>query len=521
MMCSSRIAEHEADTSSTGYEVFDPIDYVVADNVVDLREARLRRLQEQRRHGRHDVDVLEEDSRLQARRIAREERCERMRIKRDERARRDAQRLAKCPACHWGLFLLTLLLTVLSVPIVYSASTAIALDHHNNADFFFLRQLGYVAIGVTVFLLVSRLNVKQIRAGVWLLYFGSLLGLIATDFTSLGHSLGGVERWMKIGPVMLQVSELAKIGLIGVLADFWSRAARPAQNSLWPWFFAGALTLPVVGLVFAQPHLSAASLLMVLPFAVAFFADVPVKQIFKIGLVLGVLAIGLFAFGKQYGLPGLKSYQIERVAAHFSGADDEQGSDYQVLQSQRALANGGLLGFGPGNSPSKHGFLPAPHTDFILAVIGEEWGLAGIVALLCIYGAMIFFCFHIGHCASSSFEALLCSGVGTLLAIQVICNAGVVTGTLPVTGMPLPLLSYGGSGLICLLMGIGLVLGISREMGRNTETAEMGATDAGTKKATAVAGTTPATRGGEPAGTRSGRSSAPGRKSDRRVGVTA
>jgi cell division protein FtsW len=512
----SRVDEREESAPSTGYEVFDPIDYVVADNVVDLREARLRRLQEQRQQGRHDADVMEEDTRLRARRVAREERCERMRLKREERERRDALRLAKCPACHWGLFLLTILLTVLSVPIVYSASTAIALDHHNNADFFFLRQVGYVAVGVTLFLLVSRLNVKQIRAGVWLLYFVSVLGLIATDFTPLGHSLGGVERWMKVGPITFQMSELAKVALIGVLADFWSRAARPAQNSLWPWFFAAALTLPVVGLVFAQPHLSAASLLMVLPFAVAFFADVPVKQIFKVGLVLGVLGIALLAFGKQYGLPGLKSYQIERVTSHFSGTDDKRGSDYQVVQSQQALSNGGLLGYGPGNSPSKHGFLPAPHTDFILAVIGEEWGLAGIIALLCIYGAMIFFCFHIGHCAGSAFEALLCSGIGTLLAIQVICNAGVVTGALPVTGMPLPLLSYGGSGLICLLMGIGLVLGISREMGRCAEGAESGAAD--TKKSGTVASVS---RSGEQADTRNGRSRTPGSKSDRRVGVTA
>jgi cell division protein FtsW len=182
------------------------------------------------------------------------------------------------------------------------------------------------------------------------------------------------------------------------------------------------------------------------------------------------------------------------------------------------LANGGLLGYGPGNSPSKHGFLPAPHTDFILAVIGEEWGLAGIVALLCIYSAMIFFCFHIGHCAGSAFEALLCSGIGTLLAIQVICNAGVVTGALPVTGMPLPLLSYGGSGLICLLIGIGLVLGISREMGRNCEGAEAGVADTVTEKTGAVASVA---QSGQQAGTRSGHSSVPGHKSARRVGATA
>jgi hypothetical protein len=158
------------------------------------------------------------------------------------------------------------------------------------------------------------------------------------------------------------------------------------------------------------------------------------------------------------------------------------------------------------------------------------------MALLCMYGAMIFFCFHIGHCAGSAFEALLCSGVGTLLAIQVICNAGVVTGTLPVTGMPLPLLSYGGSGLLCLLIGIGLVLGISREMGRNCEGAELGARDAGAKNDVEVdhatsAGARPraerstTARDHANAGTRPTRNTparnTPARNSDRRVGITA
>lgn len=502
-MCPASGAPSSHAASSADYDLFDPIDYVVTDNVMDLRAARHQRRRQERPRaqaaqaatsisaaaganvnvGGCERDVHERAANRQAR-LSREAararqltRYEKARERIEERERRVQARLAKCPACHWGLFVLTALLAILSVPIVYSASTAIALDHHGNADFFFWRQAGFVAVGLSVFLLASRLSARQARGAVWLMYAVALAGLLAIDFTPLGTDLGsGTRRWLKLGPLPAQqFSELAKIALIGVLADFWSRAARPAQRALWPWLAAAALTAPVVFLVFVQPHLSAACLLALLPFAMAFYADVPFRQFFKVGAVLVVLGAGAFGFVQGHGAqgratPGLKTYQMERITAHFSGGvKDERGSNYQKLQSQRALMSGGLLGAGPGQSIYKQGHLPAPHTDFILAVIGEEWGLVGALGLLIVYGAMIFFCFHIGHCADTVFEALLCAGVGTLLAIQVMCNAGVVTGVLPVTGMPLPLLSYGGSGLLCTLAGIGLVLGVSRQLGRAAE----------------------------------------------------
>jgi cell division protein FtsW (lipid II flippase) len=306
------------------------------------------------------------------------------------------------------------------------------------------------------------LSTQGVRIVVWTAYVVALLGLIATDFSPLGLVMGGVRRWAKLGPVQFQFSELAKIALVGVMADYWSRAGRNAPKKLGPWIVTALLSLPVVGLVFLQPHFSAASLLFLLPFFVAFYAGAAWQSLAKIVVPLVVLAIVGVSLCAAHKMPFLKEYQQDRIAAHFGGASDEQGSNYQALQGQRALMRGGLLGSGPGGSLYKQGHLPAPHTDFILAVTGEEWGLVGMVALLGGYGLAIFFCFHAGHCAASPFEALICSGMGTLLAIQVLCNAGVVTGVLPVTGMPLPLLSFGGSGMVCTLLGIGLVLSATR-----------------------------------------------------------
>jgi cell division protein FtsW len=375
-----------------------------------------------------------------------------------------AERKSKwgCPPCHWGLFVLSLLLTLGSIPIIYSASTVIALDNHGRSDFFLVRQVGYALVGALVLLGASRLSLKGLRVVVWGAYAIALLGLLATDFTPLGLVMGGVRRWFKLGPIQLQFSELAKIALIGVMADYWSRAGRYAPRSAVPWIITALLALPIVLLVFVQPHLSASSLLFLLPFFIAFYAGCAWQNIARIAAPLAVLAVVTVALCSSHKMPFLKEYQQDRIAAHFGGAADERGSNYQALQGQKALMRGGVLGAGPGGSLYKQGHLPAPHTDFILAVTGEEWGLVGMVVLLGVYGTMIFFCFHTGHSANSSFEALVCGGIGTLLGIQVICNVGVVTGMLPVTGMPLPLLSYGGSGMICTLLGLGLVLSVSR-----------------------------------------------------------
>jgi len=364
------------------------------------------------------------------------------------------------------LILVTLLLSLASIPMIYSASQAIALDNHGSTDYFLIRQIAFVALGFGVMIGVSRMPVKSVRGLAWCIYFVALLGLVATKFSPLGVTMGGVERWLKVGPIPLQVSEIAKFALIGVLADFWSRASVPSQKTSWPWLAAFVIAgLPIV-LVFMQPHLSATLVLFALPIIIGFYAGAPIKQIGVLfgGLaIVAALVIGLCAVKK---MPLLPMYQQVRIASFLSSETDEKGAHYQTEQGLRAIERGGLTGAGPGGSLFKQGHLPAPHTDFILAVIGEETGLAGMIVLLVLYGAMIFFCFQIGHSAGKPFEMLLCAGVGSLLALQVICNLGVVLDVLPVTGMPLPMMSYGGSGLLCTLLGIGWVLGVSRNGAR-------------------------------------------------------
>ena len=368
-----------------------------------------------------------------------------------------------CAPCHWGLLVSALILTAISVPLVYSASTAIALDQHGgDPNFFLSRQIINALLGIAVMVGVSRVNTASVRGFAWVLYLVAVAGLVLTKFTPLGYSMGNVERWVKIGPMTFQFSELAKIALIGVMADYWKLTVHQSRKSLAPWGWAAIIAGVPFLLTFIQPHLSAALVLGVIPFVVAWCAGVPTKHFQKILLPIVLLAAVTVGMCKTHSVPFLAPYQQDRIAAKLSGGDDDQGGNYQQLQGERAIIRGGTQGAGLGASLYKNGHLPAPHTDFIFAVIAEETGLWGSTLLLGLYASIVFFCFQIGYASRDTFQRLLCSGVGALWAIQALGNVGVVSGVLPVTGMPLPVLTYGGSGLWCALLGLGLVLSVSR-----------------------------------------------------------
>src|SRR5690606_37292908 len=147
------------------------------------------------------------------------------------KAKAKAKVKAACPPCHWGLTLITVILSLASIPMIYSASQAIALDNHGSTDYFLVRQIFFVLVGLGVMVGISRLPVKAMRSLAWGLYAVALVGLLATKFSPLGVTMGGVERWLRVGPIPLQVSEIAKFALIGVLADFWSRAAVSSRKA--------------------------------------------------------------------------------------------------------------------------------------------------------------------------------------------------------------------------------------------------------------------------------------------------
>ncbi|MCS6859808.1 MAG: putative lipid II flippase FtsW [Abditibacteriales bacterium] len=358
------------------------------------------------------------------------------------------------PAFDPWLLFLVFVLTFGGLAMLFSASYAIGIEQYQSPFYFVIRQAVWAALGFAAMLWVSCLDLSRLRAWSLVIYLGVLILLAAVLFTPWGMTHEHVRRWLKL-PFLppFQPSELAKIALVLVLAHCLGLALQHAHFSWWTWLGVVALSAPVVGLIFPEPHLSTAVLIVLTTMVMVFLAGAKWRQM---GLVIaGVVVLSVFAYSL------LTPYQRERIKSFFIGGD-HQGSNYQAQQSVRALKEGGLWGKGFCQSQRKLFFLPAAHTDFIFAIIGEEFGLAGTLLTLSLFGCLIFKCYHLAHQCADPFKSLLCAGIGTLLALQVLINIGVATHLLPTTGVPLPFISSGGSALLCTLLGMGLVLNVSR-----------------------------------------------------------
>jgi rod shape determining protein RodA len=269
-----------------------------------------------------------------------------------------------------------------------------------------------------------------------------------------GHSALGATRWLKLGPVQIQPSEIMKIGVVLALARFYHGvSAKDAQLS-WKLLIPAALIGAPVLLVAHQPDLGTAILIALTGAVVMFMA----------GLSWRVLAVG--AIGAVAGIPPfilfvLKDYQRNRILSFLNPEADPSGNGYHSLQSKIALGSGGFLGKGYGlGSQSQLNFLPEKQTDFIFATFGEEFGFVGCFGLLMLYAAVIAISLRIASISHSHFGRLSAAGVTATFALYILINAAMVVGLAPVVGVPMPLLSYGGTVMVTVMIGFGLVMAV-------------------------------------------------------------
>jgi len=353
------------------------------------------------------------------------------------------------------LFFLTVVLVISGLIMIYSASAILAHDRYGSSYYFFLRQLMWICVGSAGMWVAYRADLESLRAlAVPGLFLGFLLmGLVCVP--GIGRTVGGAQRWFRLGPLSFQPSEVLKIVLVFYLADSLDRRKKLLSNwqALIPY---GVITLIWAALLQKQHDLGTLVLLGLVTVLMLILAGMP----FIYGLIPLSVSVPLIIY-----LVESASYRMKRISAFLNPWDDPQGAGFQLIQSLIAVGNGGPFGVGLSNSTQKLFYLPAPHTDFIFAIIAEELGLIGAGALVFVFGVFVLRGFKVAAASSQreggTFQALLASGITALIGFQAIMNLGVVTGLLPTKGIPLPLISYGGSSMVFTLFSIGILFNIS------------------------------------------------------------
>ncbi|WP_158912975.1 rod shape-determining protein RodA [Caulobacter sp. S45] len=349
---------------------------------------------------------------------------------------------SKLKQIDWTFTVLLCIIAALGTAMLYSVAP---LAWHPWAA----KHLMRFCLCLALMLALTLLNLRIWLTLAYPIYGAGFFLLLAV--MAVGHTSLGAKRWLQFGPIQIQPSEIMKIGLVLALARFYHGVS--AKDARWSWkllFPAGMIALPML-LIAKQPDLGTALLIGFTGAAMMFLAGLDWRAL-AAGVVGVVVAVPVFV--KFI----MKGYQRDRVLTFLSPEDDPSGSGYHILQSKIALGSGGLLGKGYGlGTQSQLNFLPEKHTDFIFATFAEQFGFVGCTVLLLLYGAIIFMALRTAMRSHSHFGRLAAGGVTATFAFYILVNASMVMGMAPVVGVPMPLLSYGGTEVLTVMIGFALV----------------------------------------------------------------
>jgi cell division protein FtsW len=350
------------------------------------------------------------------------------------------------------LIVVVAVLMIFGLIMVQSASGPVAAERYHDAWFFVKRQAFAGTVGLLGAAAVAVLPYRWLRQQAWALYGVVVLGLILVFVPGVGRTVKGASRWIGLGSFSVQPSEFAKLAVILTVA-WWLQRHQGKLHDLKGVVIPGLLIpLPLMGLVLMEPDFGNTAILAGLTILLMSVAGLRIRWL---ATLLGVTLMGL---GPAMLLA---DYRVRRWLGFLNPWADPSGDGYQIIQSLVAYASGGFAGRGLGESQSKHQFLPEPWTDFIGSVVGEELGLLGIFFLLSLYGVLVWRGLHIAAQAPDLFGLMVAVAITALLGGQAFFNLGVTLGVVPPKGMVLPLVSYGGSALMCHLIAIGFLLNIS------------------------------------------------------------
>lgn len=355
----------------------------------------------------------------------------------------------------WKAFIIIVLILIAGVLTIYSATYDNA---GGNTVPLYIKQIGWIIIG-TIFLLIgASIDYQTLSKYAYYLYVFSFLLLILV--LAVGSRGYGAQRWLSIGGLTFQPSELAKLAtalaITRYFSDYPARYGYTVKELLIP---GGIIAIPVL-LVLKQPDLGTALVITFVSLALIYLVRIR-SRFFGFS---SLLVLMLFPFVWQIFWENLKEYQRTRLLTFINPTADPTGTGYHVIQSKIAIGSGGFLGKGILESTQSHlNFLPARHTDFIFAVFAEEWGFIGLVGLLLLYFALISWGLDVAIKARDRLGMLMASGIVGIFTFYCVINIGMTLGIVPVVGIPLPLMSYGGTSLITILFSLGILFNIKKK----------------------------------------------------------
>jgi cell division protein FtsW len=345
-------------------------------------------------------------------------------------------------------------LCVIGLVMVGSASPIISMSLYGSSWGILIRQVMWMGLGLVAFYVLSRLDYRKWRKVRVPLLLGTLALLVVVLVPGIGVTAGGSSRWVGFGQFRIQPSELMKLALAIFAADLLTRRVtqlREAKRVVVP--ILGVLGISSI-LILKQPDMGTALVLACIAFGVMFMGGVPMKPIIK---VLGAFAVVATIVGLA------DPYRRDRILSFINPGAHQSGSGYQVWQSLIGLGSGHLTGLGLGGGRQKWGLLPNAHTDFIFSVLGEELGLIGAIVVLGLFFALAWYGLRVAALAPDRFGSLMAVAITTWITSQAVINVGAVVGVLPVTGIPLPFISFGGSSLVINLAAAGILMNIAAQ----------------------------------------------------------
>ncbi|MCT2538098.1 putative lipid II flippase FtsW [Aquibacillus koreensis] len=350
------------------------------------------------------------------------------------------------------LLITPLLLAAFGVVMIYSASMVIAVIDEKEPTHYLFKQMQWFTLGFMLFIFCSFFNYRFYQKLMKLIIMGLVIMLVLVLF--IGVELNGARSWLYIGPFSLQPAEFVKLGLIMYLASIYSKKQTYINDFtkavLPPLIMTGGL----LGLVVMQPDIGTAAIIFLIACSVIFSSGIKFRHLFSL-VAVGIGIIGLAATKM------LNAERLSRFTGAYQPFSAPESDGYQLIQSYIAIGTGGLMGNGLGQGVQKLGYLTEAYTDFIMAVVAEELGFIGVMVVIGLLATIVLRGIYISRLCQDSFGSLLALGISSMVGIQTFINLGAITGLLPITGVPLPFISYGGSSLLVLMISMGILNNIA------------------------------------------------------------